>query len=185
MHHRRIATLLLAASLVPVAACSDDTDEPASGSSTSSSTAGLGTDGTATAAGTVEVEVFLVDQERFNVGEAPYVKAVSRAVPSGDPVQGAVDALFEGPTTDEANESLVLVASGATGATVESVTDGVAVVQLVGACASGGSTLTIADQLIPTLSQFDEVEAVKILDPDGQTSDPDGPGDSFPLCLEP
>jgi hypothetical protein len=131
------------------------------------------------------VQVYLVDQERFNVGEAPYVTPVMREVPADDPVQGALDALFDGPTTEEANRALILVASGATGATVEEPEAGIARVRLAGGCNSGGSTLTIASQLIPTLKQFDEIEVVKILDPDGATNVPEGNLDSIPACLEP
>lgn len=177
---RLLAVAVGAALLLGVAACSDDDD-----GGTETSAGGDATEETM-ASGDVEVvEVFLVDQEAFNIGEAPYVVAVEREVPADDPIQGAVDALFEGPTAEEGDEAITLVTSGASGATVVSVEDGVATVQLEGGCASGGSTLTIAAQLIPTLQQFDEVDVVKVLDPDGATIDPDSDQDSTPECLEP
>ena len=167
-----------AALLLGAAACSSDDDGD---TATTADTAG-----DTMVAGDVEVvDVYLVDQTAFNEGRAPYVVAVTREVPADDAIQGAVDALFEGPTADEGDEALTLVASGATGAAVVSVVDGVATVQLEGGCSSGGSTLTIAAQLIPTLQQFDEVDVVKVLDPDGSTIDPDSDQDSTPECLEP
>jgi Fe-S cluster biogenesis protein NfuA len=77
------------------------------------------------------------------------------------------------------------VTSGASGFTALSIEAGVARVRLVGGCASGGSTLTIADEISRTLKQFPTVTAVKIFDPQGNTEQPTGPGDSIPLCLEP
>ena len=167
--------------LLGAAACSDDDD-----GGTQTSTGSDATTQDTVVTGDVEVvEVYLVDQTAFNEGRAPYVVAVQREVPSADPIQGAVDALFEGPTAEEGDDAITLVASGASGATVISVEGGVATVQLEGGCASGGSTLTIAAQLIPTLLQFDEVDVVKVLDPDGATIDPDSGEDSTPACLEP
>jgi len=128
--------------------------------------------------------VYFADQERFRTGEEPYERAVRRQVDAADPIQGAVDALFVGPTADESATGLVFVPSGATGASVE-VTDGIARVQLEGGCSSGGSTLTIATSLVPTVQQFDGVTAVKILDPQGATGEPDGEEDSIPECLNP
>ncbi len=132
-----------------------------------------------------QVDVFFVDQEAFNEGAAPFVRAVQRTVDEEPPHQATVDALFAGPSVEESNDALILVSSGATGAEVLDVADGVARVQLEGGCSSGGSTLTVAAQLVPTLEQFDEIEVVKILDPEGSTNDPDGPEDSTPECLEP
>ena len=100
-------------------------------------------------------------------------------------MKGALDALFAGPTVDESNEVIIHVGSGATGVSEVTLADGIARVHLEGGCSSGGSTLTVASEIIPTLMQFEGVEAVKIYDPDGTTEDPDGPGDSIPECLEP
>jgi hypothetical protein len=56
---------------------------------------------------------------------------------------------------------------------------------MTGGCGSGGSTFTVAQEIIPTLTQFPTVQYVKILDPDGNTEEPDGPSNSIPECLEP
>lgn len=183
-----VALLLLA---LPLAGCGDDGDDSASSTSsgepaTSTTTGGVGTStSTGTPPGWVAVDVYLVDQEAFNVGTAPYVVALGREVPPEDPMKGALDALFDGPTTDEANEGIIHVGSGATGVSKVTVDDGVARVYLEGGCSSGGSTLTVATEIFPTVMQFEGVEAVKIYDPEGTTEDPDGPGDSIPECLEP
>jgi hypothetical protein len=61
----------------------------------------------------------------------------------------------------------------------------VARVQLTGGCSSGGSTVTIAGEIMPTLRQLGTVDWVKIYDPAGHTEHPLGHQDSIPACLEP
>ncbi len=177
-----LAALALAAILF--SACGGD-DDDATSSTAESTTGGSTSASTGESAGTVSVDVYLVDQEAFNVGTAPYVVALERQVPEADPMAGALDALFVGPTVDEANEGIILVASGATGVSAVTLEDGVVSVYLEGGCSSGGSTLSVADEIIPTLRQFDGVDVVKIYDPEGTTGDADGPHDSMPFCLEP
>jgi Fe-S cluster biogenesis protein NfuA len=65
------------------------------------------------------------------------------------------------------------------------VVNGVAKVRLTGACSSGGSTVTIAGQIVPTLKQLPVVRAVKIYDARTTTEQPFGVTDSIPVCLEP
>lgn len=181
---RTAAVLVLLA--LPAVGCGGDDDDAASTTS-GETAASTTTDGAATStpADTVVVDIYLIDQEAFNVGTAPYEVALERNVPTEDPMKGALDALFAGPTVDESNEGIIFVGSGATGVSEVTVEDGIARVHLEGGCSSGGSTLTVASEIIPTVMQFDGVEAVKIYDPDGTTEDPDGPGDSIPECLEP
>jgi spore germination protein GerM len=161
---------LLMASVLALSACGGDDDDD-------------GASATSTTAARVEVSVYFVNDARWEIGEEPYVDAVTREVSADDPQQGALDALFAGPTARESG--LSFVASKATGARLLEVTDGVARVELVGDCSSGGSTLTIATEIGPTLKQFDEITSVKIFDPQHETETPDGPDDSIPLCLEP
>lgn len=171
------------------AACSDEPGGTAGTSSSSGSgtavTTATSAPSTTTSGETVAVDVYFVDQEAFNVGAAPFVEAVRRDVPIADPLRGALDALFEGPTTDEANDSLILVTSGATGVRDVVVDGSIARVYLDGACSSGGSTMTVANMIVPTVMQFEGIEAVKIYDPEGTTEEPDGVSDSIPVCLEP
>jgi hypothetical protein len=131
------------------------------------------------------VQVFFLDEDAFNVGRAPYVVPVERAVSASEPERGALEELFEGPTAEEQAAGLRFVASGATGIDDLRIEDGTAHVRLAGGCSSGGSTFTIADQINATLRQFERVLAVKIYDPQGETGSPDEPGDSIPFCLEP
>lgn len=132
-----------------------------------------------------QVLVFLVNQQAFNEGVPPYTSPVRRAVDATDAPRGALDALFRGPSVQEQNKGLRLVASGATGVSEVRFESGVAHVRLEGGCSSGGSTLTVAEEIVRTLLQFPQTHAVKIYDPSGNTETPTGAGDSIPFCLEP
>ena len=96
-----------------------------------------------------------------------------------------MDRLFAGPLTAEKAGGLRLLRSGARGFSHLSITDGVARVRLTGGCTSHGSTVTIADEITPTLRQLAAVRWVKIYDPAGHTERPTGHSDSVPTCLEP
>ena len=72
--------------------------------------------------------------------------------------------LFAGPTQAELARGLKFVSSGATGFKILGIRDGVARVQLLGKVSSGGSTFTIASEIMPTLKQFGSVRWVKIYD---------------------
>jgi hypothetical protein len=140
---------------------------------------------TSNAPGTTTVQVFFVDQEAFEEGTPPYVTPVEREVDAADPPRGALDALFAGPTEQEGAEGLRFVASGATGIADLRIEGGTAHVTLAGGCASGGSTLNVGESIVATLRQFEQVQSVKIYDPQGRTESPEEPGDSIPECLEP
>ena len=136
--------------------------------------------------------VYMIDQGRVQANTAPFVTPVLRRVLPLTPATGVMDRLFAGPTPQEAEAGLMpptfpspTARSGATGFTGLSIRDGVARVQLTGGCSSGGSTVTIADEIIPTLKQFASVDFVKIFDPSGRTANPTGRSDSLPECLEP
>jgi Fe-S cluster biogenesis protein NfuA len=133
----------------------------------------------------LSVQVFFLDEDAFNIGRPPYVVPVERLVPADAPERGALDALFAGPTADETAAGLIFVPSGATGITDVRVEDGTAHVELAGGCSSGGSTFTIADEIVATMRQFPDVVAVRIYDPEGRTGGASAPGDSIPECLEP
>jgi hypothetical protein len=134
---------------------------------------------------TVQVRDYFLNSKRFAVGTQPYVTAVRRPVIPPAVGRGALERLFAGPTQAELKAGLRFVASKATGFKNLSITNGVARVQLTGGCSSGGSTFTIADEIMPTLKQFPTVRWVKIYDPWGHTERPLGRSDSIPLCLEP
>lgn len=179
IRRRAMPLALLLVSAVP-AACSSGDD----GAAETTTTGAAATSTTARPVPTVQV--FFVDQDAFNIGRPPYAVPVEREIPSGaDPARAALDALFDGPTEEERAAGLVLVASEATGIARLRIEKGTAHVHLASGCSSRGSTLTVAEEIVPTLLQFEEVQAVKIYDPEGRTERPDEPGDSIPECLEP
>ena len=111
--------------------------------------------------------------------------AVNAPVLPATPATGVMDRIFAGPVPREDARGLRLLRSEATGFTRLGVRAGVARVQLVGGCISGGSTVTIAGEIMPSLRQFSTVDFVKIYDPAGRTENPTGQVDSIPACLEP
>ncbi|WP_369055578.1 AMIN-like domain-containing (lipo)protein [Kineococcus terrestris] len=134
---------------------------------------------------TVPRRVWFFDEGRFLRNEEPFFVPVTRQVVPGAPATGVLDRVFAGPTAAEHARGLRLVASGATGFDRLSISGGTARVRLVGGCSSGGSTVTVAGHLLPSLHQFPAVRRVEVLDPAGRTGRPGGPGDSVPECLEP
>jgi hypothetical protein len=134
---------------------------------------------------TVERRVYFLDEDRFVANQEPFFVPRLRRVPVTSPAGGVMDRLFAGPLDRERSHGLRLVRSRATGFTGLAVSGGIARVRLRGGCSSGGSTVTVAGEIAPTLRQFDTVDWVKILDPSGTTADPSGPTDSIPDCLNP
>jgi hypothetical protein len=134
---------------------------------------------------TVLVRDYFLNSHRFAVGHAPYTEAVYRPVIPPATAFGAMQRLFAGPTQAELARGLKFVSSGATGFKILSIRDGVARVQLFGKVSSGGSTFTIASEIMPTLKQFRSVHWVKIYDQKGHTERPFGHSDSIPFSLEP
>jgi hypothetical protein len=129
--------------------------------------------------------VYFLDKDNYSAGSSPYVRAVVRPVLPITPATGVMDRLFAGPTPAERKDGLRGVRSHARGFTALSIADGIARVQLTGRCSSDGSTFTVADEILPTLRQFDNVDAVKVYDPSGNTGNPNGSRDSIPGCLQP
>ena len=134
---------------------------------------------------TVPVKDYFLNTHRFAVGKAPYTAVVYRPVIWPATAFGAMQRLFAGPTQAEVARGLKFVSSGATGFKILSIRDGVARMQLLGKISSGGSTFTIANEIMPTLKQFRSVHWVKIYDRFGHTERPFGHSDSIPFSLEP
>jgi hypothetical protein len=134
---------------------------------------------------TVPVRDYFPNTHRFATGTAPYTAAVYRPVTGPATAFGAMQRLFAGPTQAELARGLMFVSSGATGFKILGIRDGVARVQLLGKIGSGGSTFTIANEIMPTLKQFGSVRWVKIYDRFGHTERPFGHSDSIPFSLEP
>jgi len=134
---------------------------------------------------TVPVKDYFLNTHRFATGATPYTAAVYRPVIWPATAFGAMQRLFAGPTQAELARGLKFVSSGATGFKILGIRDGVARVQLLGKISSGGSTFTIANEIMPTLKQFRSVHWVKIYDASGHTERPFGHSDSIPFSLEP
>ncbi|GIH95785.1 GerMN domain-containing protein [Planobispora siamensis] len=134
---------------------------------------------------TVMARNHFLNLRNFNTGHEPYTTAVLRPVIPPGTAYGALQRLFAGPTQSERAQGLRFISSRATGFSKLTITKGVARVYLTGRCTSGGSTFTVADEIIPTLKQFPSVKWVKIYNAAGQTERPTGPSDSIPECLEP
>lgn len=134
---------------------------------------------------TVQRPVWFLDQDRFVDNQEPFFVPRSRPVRPGTPATDLMDRLFAGPLPAEQRQGLRLLRSRARGFADLAVSDGVARVRLTGGCSSGGSTITIAGSIMPTLRRLPTVDWVKILDPAGHTEQPTGASDSIPTCLEP
>jgi len=134
----------------------------------------------------VDTDFSWVNRRVWFVDRNATVRPVLRPILTTSPAHGLMDRLFAGPTGGERSSGLEFVASGATGYQKLTVSTGaVARVQLVGGCSSGGATVTIADEIMPTLRQLGNVSWVKVYDPAGRTERPTGQVDSIPVCLEP
>jgi hypothetical protein len=134
---------------------------------------------------TVPLRDYFLNTHRFATGHAPYTTAVYRPVIPPATAFGAMQRLFAGPTQAELARGLKFVSSRATGFKILGIRGGVARVQLLGKISSGGSTFTIANEIVPTLKQFPSVYWVKIYDRFGHTERPFGHSDSIPFSLEP
>ena len=134
---------------------------------------------------TVRVRDYLFKVSAFASGHGPFTRRVSRPVIPPAVARRALQRLFAGPTQAEKARGLSFLASKATGFRLRSIHNKVARVQLRGGCSSGGSTATVALEIMPTLKQFATVRWVKIYDPAGHTTSPKGHIDSIPECLNP
>jgi hypothetical protein len=133
---------------------------------------------------TTNVKDYFLHVPSFTVGRVPYIRAVNRPVAAGGVARQALERLFAGPTPAERAAGLTFLASGATGFSSLSISQGVARVRLTGNCRGGGAT-SVANLIVPTLKQFASVRWVKIYDRLGRTGTPSGHVDSLPACLEP
>jgi hypothetical protein len=131
------------------------------------------------------VKVSFLHQANYTAGRQPELAWVPRAITPTRVGQGALDAIFAGPTSAERARGLATVRSGATGATLVRIRDRVAHVRLQGQPASHGATVTVAALIQATLKQFPTVDHVKLYDPSGHTQQPTGRRDSIPASLEP
>jgi hypothetical protein len=131
------------------------------------------------------VKVVFLHRANYAAGRQPELVSVRRAITPARVGQGTLDAIFAGPSAAERARGLAAVRSGATGATLQRIRDGVAHVRLQGKPASHGATMTVATLVQTTLKQFPSIDHVKLYDPSGHTQHPGGRRDSLPASLEP
>lgn len=134
---------------------------------------------------TSQHRVFFFNQENYLDNDQPFFTSVTRTTPRSRPFVGVLDRLYAGPLPAERKQGLRLLRSRSTGFTDLRIEDGIARVRLLRGCSSGGSTVTVAGELMPTLRQFPKVDWVKIYGPAGHTLTPNGQSDSVPACLQP
>ncbi len=134
---------------------------------------------------TEQRKVWFFHEERFVDNDEPFFVPRQRPVRIHAPATGVMDRLFAGPLPREKANGLRLLRSKATSFDDLTIESGIARVRLVGGCDSGGSTVTIAGSIMPSLRQFASVDWVKIYDPAGDTASPTGASDSIPDCLNP
>jgi len=88
---------------------------------------------------TVSLTVYFTDVNRYQAGTEPYESTVTRVVapvPASLP-EAVLTQLFLGPTKDEQARGLAVFPSGTTGFSKLTIENGIARIQLTGACASG------------------------------------------------
>ena len=131
------------------------------------------------------LHVWFFNRRRFAENREPFFVRTVRWVAPGTPATSLMDRLFAGPDPFERAREPRLRRSGASGYDDLTISNGTADLRLTGGCRSGGSTVTIAGEILRTLKQLPTVGRVVLRDPAGHTLDPAGPGDSTPACLEP
>ena len=178
--------ILIGVALMPLAACVPEAQptRPASPTFLPTAKASLTPMPSPTVA-LVEIVVFFTDVNQYAAGTPPFEIGVIRQVPAtANLPEAALQAFFAGPTTWERAHSLEAITSGFDGLSALVIEDGIARVYLSGRCFSNGATYTVAQPVMKTLLQFDEVAYVKIYDENGETELPEGETNSIPFCLE-
>ncbi len=133
------------------------------------------------------VRVYFANQYRFD-NNLPPIEVYGVRWVKTSPFMGAnvLTEFFKGPGyTEYYTYGWRAITNGFTGFSKVELIGSTAHVYLLGACLPNGRDFTIADQIIPSLKQFPIVQSVKIYDQFGQTENPNGAGDSEPLCLDP
>ena len=123
-----------------------------------------------------EIQIFF-----WNV-EAEKLIPVTRTVSAENIEQNVLDSLYKGPSSTES--SLTLLSCASTGATLLSLKEGLAKVQLQGDC-SGCGSMSIYDSIVSTLKALPSVQTVHLLDPQGKTQSDGDNVHARPACLNP
>ncbi|MGC1378810.1 MAG: hypothetical protein WA821_21440, partial [Anaerolineales bacterium] len=103
-----------------------------------------------------------------------------------DIYMSTLNAYFAGPGSSESYYyGDMTVYDGFSAFSKLEINSGVANVYLIGTCNRQRVDYTIAQLLQANLKQYPAIQYVKVYDQAGQTQNPDGSGDSVPLCLDP
>src|SRR5271157_4406647 len=133
----------------------------------------------------VAIQVYFTNQQRLVSGIPPYEQSVSRLIPSsGDPVAGALDQFFKGPSPTEQTEGLVAIQNGFVGYRRFERDGDILRIYLTGYCEPNGTSYNISSPLNKMLKQFPGIKYVKIYDAYKHTRDPNNEDDSSPVCLD-
>ncbi len=133
-----------------------------------------------------KINVYFANKNRLALNQPPYESVRSRYVRSSLNIyQETLNAYFTGPGASESYYGDITIYDGFSGYSKLEITDGVARVFLIGECHRQRLTYTIAQLIQVNLKQYPVIQSVKIYDQGGQTQNPDGSGDSVPLCLDP
>ena len=133
-----------------------------------------------------KIGVIFASRYRLASGTPPYeVTGVRWVTSSSNFAEQSLRAYFKGPGATERSWGWIALYNGFTGLERLEIQDQTAHVFLKGNCQFNGETYTVADLIRANLLQYPFIQHVKIYDQDGQTQNPNEPGDSIPLCLDP
>lgn len=133
------------------------------------------------AAHSIERKIYFTNKNNFQTGQGEFLEGVAREFTRQDTAQAAIDQIYKGPS--ESERGLVLTRCDSTGATLISINDGLAFVQLTGGCAGCG-THSIYDSLRASLIEWPAVSDI-VLFASNESIDHDVKAGRRPLCLEP
>jgi murein DD-endopeptidase MepM/ murein hydrolase activator NlpD len=133
-----------------------------------------------------KINVIFANRNRLALKHPPYEVTRSRYIRSSLNIyQETLNAYFTGPGASESFNGDIAIYDGFTGFSKLEIENGVASIHLLGTCNRQRVDYTIAQLLQANLKQYPVVSVVKVYDQAGQTQNPDGSGDSVPLCLDP
>ncbi|MCB1002664.1 MAG: GerMN domain-containing protein [Acidimicrobiales bacterium] len=157
-----LGAALLAGSLV---GCGSDGGDTAGSSTSTSAPAPATTVTTATPSGPATTAAGDTTEARVYFARDEAVATAGRTVATPAVARGALDALLEGPTADEAGIGMTSEIPEATELLGVDVADGTATVDLSAAFESGGGSLSMqlrVAQVVFTLTQFPTVDEVDV-----------------------
>lgn len=133
-----------------------------------------------------KIQVFFANRYRLAAGTPPYeVVGIRWVTSSSNLAEQSLREYFKGPGATERSWGWIGIYNGLTGLDRLEVTNGTAHVYLRGNCQPAIEDYTIVDLIRANLLQYPSIQRIKIYDQDGQTKNPEGEGDSIPLCLDP